>query len=175
MDIGPWQVLWIVCGVATVVAGVMAARGERWLYLGRAAVGVLFLIGGAIFNFITLVFGEGYEGFADDAHFAWVTDAWGSVVTPNQGLFIGLLIAFEAIVGVLVLSGGRRTQFGYGAVIAFYSALWLFGWFTTVWAALMIPFMILLLRAERRATNRPAPLAVEGRVPAGVGSPTEPL
>ena len=159
MSIGPWELLWIVCGVATLVAGVMATRGERWRYLGRVAVGVLFLVGGATFNFITLVFGEGYEEFADDAHFGWVTEAWGSIVTPNQGLFIGLLIAFEAIVGLLILSGGRRTQLGYAAVIAFYSALWLFGWFTTVWAALMIPVMILLLRAERRATTQPASAA----------------
>jgi hypothetical protein len=171
MSIGPWEILWIMCGLATVIAGVMATRGRRWLNLGRIAVGVLFLIGGATFNFITLVFGEGYEEFADDAHFAWVTDAWRSIVAPNQALFIGLLIAFEAIVGLLVLSGGRRTQLGYVAVIAFYSVLWVFGWFTTVWAALMLPFMILLLRAERRATSAPALIAkVEERPLAGVDS-----
>jgi hypothetical protein len=171
MSIGPWEVLWIVCGLATLIAGVMATRGRRWRYLGRIAVGVLFLVGGATFNFITLVFGEGYEEFADDAHFGWVSEAWGSVVTPNQGLFIGLLIAFEAIVGLLVLSGGRRTQVGYVAVIAFYSALWVFGWFTTVWAALMIPFMILLLRAERHATTQPTPAPeIEEKALADVGS-----
>jgi hypothetical protein len=43
------------------------------------------------------------------AHFGWVTAAWRAVVAPNQYLFIGLLVVFEAVVGVLILSGGRRT------------------------------------------------------------------
>jgi hypothetical protein len=45
----------------------------------------------------------------DQAHFGWVTAAWRAVVAPNQYLFIGLLVVFEAVVGVLILSGGRRT------------------------------------------------------------------
>jgi hypothetical protein len=57
-----------------------------------------------------------------------VTDVWRAVVAPNQVLFIGLLVVFEATVGVLTLSGGRRTQLGYMGVIGFYFALWLFGW-----------------------------------------------
>jgi alcohol dehydrogenase len=32
---------------------------------------------------------------------------------PNQVLFIGLLVVFEATVGVLSVSGGRRTRLGY--------------------------------------------------------------
>jgi len=171
MSIGPWEILWIVCGLATLIAGVMATRGRRWLNLGRFAVGILFLVGGATFNFITLVFGEGYDGFADDAHFGWVTDAWGSIVAPYQGVWIGLLVAFEAVVGLLVLSGGRRTQLGYVAVIAFYSALWVFGWFTTIWAALMIPVMVMLLRAERHAAIGANSVAeIEAKSTAGVGS-----
>ncbi|HCU91952.1 MAG TPA: hypothetical protein DHU96_04150 [Actinobacteria bacterium] len=52
---------------------------------------------------------------------------------------------------MLAISGGRRTQLGYLAAIAFYLALWLFGWIETVWVLLMVPAMLLLLRAERRA------------------------
>jgi hypothetical protein len=29
---------------------------------------------------------------------------------PNQALFVGLLAVFELIVGVLIISGARRTQ-----------------------------------------------------------------
>lgn len=159
MEIGPWEIFWLACGITTAIAGVLASRSKRWLYIGRAAVGALFLLGGALFNLITLVSGGDYAGFADTAHFDWVTDAWRAVVAPNQALFIGLLVAFEATVGALILSGGGRTQLGYVSVIGFYLALWLFGGFQLVWSIIMLPFMVLLLRAERRATTAPAPVS----------------
>ena len=171
MEFGPWQFFWLVCGAATIVGAVLASRSRRWLYVGRAAVGGLFLIGGALYNFISLVTDVDYADFADTAHFAWVTDTWRAVVGPNQVLFIGLLVLFEATVGVLTLSGGRRTQIGYAGVIGFYLALWLFGWFQTVWCVLMLPLMLLLLRAERRAEAAPAPGAHgEEKLLAHVGS-----
>ncbi|HSJ36205.1 MAG TPA: hypothetical protein VLB85_14230 [Acidimicrobiia bacterium] len=171
MELGFWEVLWMVCGVVTVIAAVLAHRGRNWRYLGRAVTGVLFLIGGALVHVINLATGVGYAGFADPAHFDWVTDAWRSVVAPNEVLFIGLLAAFEAAVGVLVLSGKRRTRVGYNAVIAFYVALWIFGWFETVWVAIMLPAMLLLLRAELRAETAPGSLAAtEGKHLAGVGN-----
>lgn len=158
--------LWLVCAAATVGAAVFAARSSRARYVGRAAVGVLFVVGGALLHVINLATGANYSGFADPAFFGWVTDAWESVVVPNPVLFIGLLVVFEATVGVLSLSGGRRTQLGYAAVIAFYSVLWLFGpeiWFVLV----MLPTMLVLLRAERRAATAVAPT---GRVEESVAS-----
>jgi len=41
-------VLWLVCGVTTIIAAVLASRSRRWRYIGRAAVGVLFYL----FDFI---------------------------------------------------------------------------------------------------------------------------
>jgi len=150
-------ILWLVCGAATIIAAVLAGRSRRARYLGRAAVGVLFIAGGALLHFINLATGSDYASFADPAHFAWVTHAWNVVVVPNHILLIGLLALFEATAGVLVLSGGRRTELGYLAVIAFYLALWPFGWIETVWVLIMLPAMLLLLRAERRADGRAAP------------------
>ena len=101
----------------------------------------------------------------DQAHFGWVTAAWRAVVAPNQYLFIGLLVAFEAVVGVLILSGGRRTQLGLVGAIGFHLALWLFGWFVTIYCLIMLPALVLLLVAERRAgtvsaaTTAPAALS----------------
>jgi len=63
-----------------------------------------------------------YSGLADPAHFARVTDAWRAVVAPNQVVCIGLLILFQATAGVLILSGGRRTQLGLVATIGFRQA-----------------------------------------------------
>ena len=148
-----WPIVWLVCGATTLVAAVLANRSRRARYVGRAAVGVLFILGGALVHVINLATGVDYAGFADPAHFAWVTDAWRAFVGPNQGLYIGLLVVFELTVGVLTISGGRRTQLGLVGVIGFYLALWLFGWFETVWVLAMIAPMVLLLRAERRAAS----------------------
>jgi hypothetical protein len=170
MGVG-WQILWLACGVATVIAGVLAGRSRRARYVGRAAVGVLFLIGGALLHVVNLVTGADYAGFADPAHFGWMTHVWRAVVGPNQVLFISLLVVFEATVGALTISGGRRTQLGYAGVIGFYLALWLFGWFETVWVLTMLAPMVLLLRAERRAATGPAPAAhIEETPLARVGS-----
>lgn len=154
-------VLWLACGVMTIIASVLASRSRRWLHVGRAAVGVLFVFGGALVNAVYLASGVDYAVFADGAHFAWVTAAWRAVVAPNQVLFIGLLVVFEATVGALILSGARRTQLGYSGVIAFYLALWLFGWFMTVWSIVMVPPMVLLLRAERHAGHPSPPRRAE--------------
>jgi uncharacterized membrane protein len=165
-----WAVLWTVCGIATLIAAVLASRSKRWRYLGRAAVAVLFIIGGALAHVVNLATHANYANFADPALFAWVTHTWRTVVPPNHVMLIGLLAVFEAAVGALVISGGRRTQFGYAAVIAFYLALWLFGWIETVWCLVMIPAMVLLLLAERRAASAATPSAkAEGQPTADLG------
>lgn len=165
MGIG-WAILWTLCGSMTLTAAVLASQSRRWRYVGRAAVGVLFILGGALAHVMNLATHASYRSFADPALFAWVTQTWRTVVPPNQGLLIGLLAVFEAAVGVLAISGGRRTQVGYVAVIAFYLALWLFGWIETLWCLVMIPAMVLLLLAERHAARVGMLSAtVEGRRP----------
>lgn len=156
-----WGVLWTLCGIATVIAAVLASRSKWWRYAGRAAVGVLFIIGGALAHVVNLATHANYASFANPALFGWVTHTWRTVVPPHHVVLIGLLAVFEAAVGALVISGGRRTRFGYAAVIAFYLALWLFGWIETVWCIVMIPAMVLLLLAERRAA-RAATLSAKG-------------
>lgn len=166
MDNILWQILWVACGVVTIVASLLAGRSRQWRYIGRAATAVLFVIGGALLHVINLATGGDYTSFADPAHFQWVTDAWRAIVAPNQLLFIGLLIVFEATVGLLTISGGRRTQVGLIGIIAFYLALWLFGPIETVFVVVMLVPMFLLLRAERRAAMAPAATAdVEARRP----------
>jgi hypothetical protein len=146
------QVFWLACVGTAIVASALATWIRRARYVARVATGVLMLFGGALFNAVNLlVSGEDYASFADQAHFDWVTVAWHAVVAPNVFLFISLLVVFEAVVGVLILSGGRRTQAGLVGAIGFHLALWLFGWGVTIYALLMVPALALLLRAERRA------------------------
>jgi hypothetical protein len=149
------QFFWVACVATAIVASVLTIWSRRARYVGRVAVGVLMLLGGAAVNAANLVSGATYADFADEAHFGWVTSAWRAVVAPNQYLFIGLLVVFEAVVGVLILSGGRRTQLGLVAALGFHLALWLFGWITTVYSLVMVPVLILLALAERRATRIP--------------------
>lgn len=76
--------VWLVCGVTAIAASVLASRSRRAMHIGRVAVGLLMLVGGAVVNAAYFWFGLGdYAGFADPAHFAWVTDAWRAVVAPN--------------------------------------------------------------------------------------------
>lgn len=144
-------VVWLVAGAATIVAAVVGARSDRARQVGRAAVALLFVVGGALVHVLNLAAGADYSGFADPAYFGWVTRAWENVVPPNAVVLIGLLAVFEATVGVLALMGGRWTRLGYLGVIAFYAALWLFGWMETVWVLLMLPPMVVLLHAESHA------------------------
>lgn len=146
-------VLWSVCSITAVVSALLAARSARARHTGRMAVGVLMLVGGAVFNAVQLAAGNDYAPFADPSPFRWVSEAWRAVVPANHLVLIGLLVLFEAVVGALILSGARRTQVGYVAAIAFHLALWVFGWFEFGYCLVMLPALVLLLRAERRARS----------------------
>jgi hypothetical protein len=151
------KIMWLVLGVTACVAAVRAGTNRKAMYVGRMAVGVLFIVFGAAVNAVYLGMDNGYyDHFADPSPFAFVEDTWRSLVLPHQGLFITLLIVFEAVMGVLVLSGGRWTQAGLVGLIAFHVGQLPFGGVLWPWAAVMIVTLSLLLRAERHPA--PAPL-----------------
>lgn len=131
------------------------------------ALGILFVVFGAAVNAIYLTLGtDYYAGFADTSPFPFVRDTWESVVVPNTVFFITLLIVAEATVGALILSGGRRTQFGLVALIGFHVGQLAFGGVMWVWTPLMLVAFVLLLRAERRATTGPTRAQSVKHVPA---------
>jgi hypothetical protein len=52
------QIFWVACVATAIVASVLAIWSRRARYLGRVAVGVLMLVGGATFNAVTLPLGR---------------------------------------------------------------------------------------------------------------------
>lgn len=153
------KIAWLLFGAVVLAAAVRAniaadpgvcARARR---AGEVAVAALFVGAGALVNTYYLMIGYTYADFADGAHLTFVHDTWRSVVVPRAPVWIGLLIAFEVTVGLLVLSGGRRARIGLIAAIAMHLALPIFGWVTTVWSLVMLLAFGLLLRAELRATG----------------------
>lgn len=106
--------------------------------------------------------------FADASPFPFVRDTWQSLVLPNQGIFISLLIVCEATAGVLVLCGGRWTQLGLIALIGFHIGQLAFGGVLWPWAIGMLVALVLLLRAERHPPSTAATLHPRGpTAPAG--------
>ena len=144
------QAVWATLGVVILVAGALAGRHPRALQVGCWAVGALFLAAGALVNAVYLVTGQDYATFANGSSSSFVRDTWSSLVVPHHYLFIGLLVVFEAVVGVLVLLGGRPREAGLWAAVAFHVALVSFGWGFLLWSGPMVVALLLLLRAEHR-------------------------
>jgi hypothetical protein len=152
-----FEIVFFAIAIPAFIADVLAGVSERARQIGRISTGLLMLLGGAAVNATSLAVGVNYADFADDAKFGWVTDAWRAVVPGHAVLLIGLLVAFEVTVGVMILLGGRRAQAGLVGAIAFHVCLALFfSWFFTIYGLAMLLPLIMLLRAERRATTAPA-------------------
>jgi hypothetical protein len=151
--VGVEAIAWVILGVTALVAAVRASHSHRAMLVGRYALGLLFTVAGALVNLVYLVTGSSdYATFAELSYLSFVRDTWAAVVAPNQVFWIGLLIAFELTVGVLVVLGERATQVALVAMIGFHVALLSFGWGFFVWAIPMLVALTLLLRAERSGT-----------------------
>lgn len=145
------KIMWLVLGATVMVASLGADRSHHARVVGRFALGTLFLLFGAVVNAIYLVTEwDSFASFGEMSQFAFVRETWASLVAPNTGFFIGLLIAGEATAGILVLLGGRRQQAGLVLLMAFHVGLLFFGWWLWLYAVPMLGALILLLRAERR-------------------------
>lgn len=169
MSIG-WvlPVVWVALGVVIFACSLRATYSLRLYKVGVTAVSALWVVAGAGANAYFLLRGDDYSGFADGASTSFVRETWESVVVPHHGLFIGLLIVFEAVVGALVLVEGRARQTALVLLIAFNVALVSFGWGFLVWSAPMVVALSLLWRADRtwrRTEHRVDAPATTGGVP----------
>lgn len=156
------QVAWAVLGVTIIGGALLAHRSHTAFRVATGALAVLYLAAGAAVHAWNLATDVTYSGFADWSWSSFVTDTWESLVVPHDGIFIGLLIAFEATVGVLVLIAGRPRRLGLMLMLAFHVALVSFGWVYLVWVVPMVAALVLLLRAERQEhrLEAPGPVAV---------------
>ncbi|GAA4406365.1 hypothetical protein GCM10023168_21090 [Fodinibacter luteus] len=144
------KVMWLLLGATVVVASVGAHRSPRARLVARVALGVLFLVFGAMVNVVYLATDwDSFAEFGQMSQFAFVRDTWATLVVPNTGVFIGALIVGEATAGILVLSGGRRMRAGLVMLLAFHVGLLFFGWWLWLYAVPMLVALTLLLRAER--------------------------
>lgn len=156
------KIMWLVLGGTAFVAALRAGRSQRARYVGRWALGILFIAFGAVVNAIYLATApEYYDDFAEPSPFGFVRDRWESLVLPDLTFFISLLIVAEVVAGALVLSGGKWTQAGLVALIGFHVGQLAFGGVMWIWAPLMLVTFVLLLRAERLSElrHRPPPPA----------------
>jgi hypothetical protein len=169
MDVG-WAlpVLWVGLGVVVVVSSVLARRTRRAYLAGVAAVSALWVVGGAAANGYLLARGNDYSGFADGASTSFVHQTWESLVVPHHTIFIGLLIAFEAVAGALVLVEGWVRQTALLVLIAFNVALMSFGWGYLVWSVPMVLALTQLWRLGRRGL--PTDEHVPGATPRKAGA-----
>jgi hypothetical protein len=156
---GGWAVVplfWVSLGVTVVVCAFLARRHEQALTVGIRAVSALWLLGGAAVNVAMLADGVTYSGFAGGSVIPFVRDTWESLVVPHHHLFIGLLVAGEALAGALVLVPGRARQLALLALVAFNATLLVFGWAFGLWAVPLVTGLVLLRRADR-LRSRPRP------------------
>ena len=162
-------VVWVLFGVVIVVSSVRARRSDVALQVGLVAVAGLYVLAGALVNAAYVALGTDYATFAQGSSFAVVRDTWASVVVPNHHLWIGLLVVFEATVGVLVLMGPRARTVGLVAAIVFHVLLVSFGWGFLLWSAPMIAALVLLLQAADRRPQALSNWGGAGASRAGAG------
>ena len=171
------KIAWLILGIVTLVSAIAAQWRPAALSVGRLALSVFYVVAGALVHAFYLVTGASYATFADAAHVSFVRTAWHAIVAPHQVFFIGLLILFEAVVGVLVLMGGRRAQLGMLGILGMQACLLLFGWVLTAFATAMLIAVGLLLRAQLhhdRGRARLSRTAHTGSVMPGLRRPAWP-
>lgn len=151
------QVAWAVLGVLIVGGALLAHRSHTAYLVAIDALALLYLPAGAAVHAWNLATGVSYSGFADGSWSSFVTDTWESLVVPHDWVFIGLLVVFEATVGVLVLVPGHPRRIALILIGAFHVALVPFAWGFLVWVVPMVAAVVLLLRVQRQELRIEAP------------------
>lgn len=129
-----------------------AQWAARWL---RRGIGAIFAIGAVANTVLLIVTPTSYAPFADQAISTFVADTWRQLVAPNPVPYLGLLIVFEAVVGIALLMGVRNWEVAAYAAGAFTVALVLFGWGFLYWSVPMLAVIIATLLLDRAGSGEP--------------------
>lgn len=92
----------------------------------RVVVGVGYLVAAAFNLFSTLPKGD-LAWFAENAWLPTLDALVMEVVVPNRAFFMVLVVAFEVVVGALILGRGRSVDVGIGAAV--------------LWVLFLMPFL----------------------------------
>jgi hypothetical protein len=112
----------------------------------RRCVGAFYLFTAGVHLGIVAADPEFYRPFADPSYLPFVREAWHSVFMAQPGAWGLALMAGEALLGVLLLAGGRAARVGWVGVIAFHALLMLFGFGIWLWS---VPALLLLVPTAR--------------------------
>ena len=115
-----------------------ASRSER---AGAVAVGGFFLCTAGVHVGIVMADPQLYASFGDAALFGFVRQGWSDVFMAHPAAW-GLAVALgEAVMGALLLVGGRAARVGWACVLAFTALLMLFGFGFWLWS---LPALLVL-------------------------------
>jgi len=108
---------------------------------GAVAVGGFFLCTAGVHVGIVMADPRFYAPFGDAALFAFVRQGWSDVFMAHPAAW-GLAVALgEALMGALLLVGGRAARVGWVCVLAFTALLMLFGFGFWLWS---VPALLVL-------------------------------
>lgn len=80
----------------------------------------LIYLGGAVVNFWFFIRNPGiYSSFADSAILSIYRETWQELVVPHMRLFLLLVVIFEGLVGIAILSRGQFAKLGHAAALLF--------------------------------------------------------
>ncbi len=85
-------------------------------------------LGGAVLNLVLTITNP--QGYAEAVNLAWpagLQSFWEGTVAPNMRLFLSIFIAGEVVLGLLLVSRGRRVKLGAAGALVFGAGLLLLG------------------------------------------------
>ena len=77
------KIAWLILDLVTFVSAIVAQWRPTALRVGRLALGVFYIVAGAVVHAIYLATGASYATFADAAHVTFVRTAWHATVAPH--------------------------------------------------------------------------------------------
>jgi len=118
---------------------VRRANGARILW------GLVFVLSSVINLLLTLPHPEFYHNFAELTFFPFYRDILLNVAVPNAPVISALVVVFELVTGVLVLSKGKAARVGLLATAAWVLFVWpSMGWYTIASPLLLaVPWWLL--------------------------------